>query len=77
VTGRPKADRELTAAVETSVDSVVHAAAERAAQRAAEAWREQLPGRALLTAHARLDAASPGLLEATASEVRAWQGFVF
>jgi hypothetical protein len=77
VTGRPTADRELTAAVETSVESVVHTAADRAAERAANAWREQLPGRTLLTGRPRLDAASAGLLELTANEVRAWQGFVF
>jgi hypothetical protein len=77
VTGRPTADREVTAAVETSLEAVVHAAADRAAERAAAAWRERLPGRTLLADGARLDAASPGLLTATAGEVRAWQGFVF
>jgi energy-coupling factor transporter ATP-binding protein EcfA2 len=77
VTGAPPADRELKAAVETSVESVVHTAADRAAERTAESWRERLAGRTLLAEHPRLDAASPGLLAATAEEVRAWQGFVF
>ena len=77
VTGRPTADTELKAAVETSVESVVHTAADRAAERAAAAWREQLPGRALLAGRARLDAASSGLVDKTADEVRAWQSFVF
>jgi Dynamin family len=77
VTGRPTADREVTAAVETSVEAVVHTAADHAAERAATAWREHVAGRTLLADGARLDAASAGLLGATASEVRAWQGFVF
>ncbi|MBA2476381.1 MAG: ABC transporter [Actinobacteria bacterium] len=77
VTGTPPADVELKTAVETSIDAVVHAAADRAAERAAERWSEQSAGRALLTRAPRLDAASPQLLEETADEVRAWQGFIF
>jgi hypothetical protein len=75
--GRPHGDAELTAAVETSVDGVVHAAADRAAERTAGAWQASGAGRALLGGADRLDAASPGLLERTSAEVREWQGFVF
>jgi energy-coupling factor transporter ATP-binding protein EcfA2 len=77
VTGAPAADVELQAAVRSSVDAVVHAAADRAAERAAGAWRGRPAGRALLEGAARLDAASPALLDRTREEVRAWQGHVF
>jgi energy-coupling factor transporter ATP-binding protein EcfA2 len=77
LTGAPTADAELTAAVKTSIDSVVHAAADRAAERAASSWHQHAPGRALLARAPRLEAASPRLLEQTAREVRAWQGYVF
>jgi hypothetical protein len=75
--GRSPAQRELTAAVETSVESVVHAAADRAAERAAAAWRQQAAGRGLAAAAPRLDRVSPELAARTEAEVRAWQGFVF
>jgi hypothetical protein len=77
MTGAPRADAELQAAVQSSVDGLVHAAADRAAERAAERWRERPAGRALLEGGVRLDAASPGLVDATREEVRGWQGFVF
>ena len=77
VTGGPAPDSELQAAVRSSVDAVVHAAADRAAERAATAWRDRPAGRALLADGARLDAASPELLDRTRDEVRAWQGDVF
>jgi len=77
LTGKPPADAELTAAVETSVESVVHAAADRSAERAGSSWREHLPGRALLAGGERLDAASPELAGKTGEEVRGWQRFVF
>jgi hypothetical protein len=77
VTGAPAAEQELRTAVESSVDAVVFAAADRAAERAAAAWRGRPAGRALLEGTARLDAASPDLLERTRAEVRAWQGGVF
>jgi len=75
--GAPPADAELAAAVETSIDGVVHAAADRAAERAAAAWKASPAGRALLRAQTRLDAASADLLERTSAEVREWQGYVF
>ncbi len=83
VTGGPAPDAELKAAVQSSVDGLVHTAADRAAERAAETWRQRPAGRALIEHHLkgsdpfRLDAASSGLLDATREEVRAWQGFVF
>ena len=77
VTGAPAAEQELRTAVESSVDAVVFSAADRAAERAAAAWRARPAGRALLEGTARLDAASPDLLEHTRAEVRAWQGAVF
>ena len=70
-------DAELSAAVETSIESVVHAAADRAAERAASSWRDHLSGRTLLSGAPRLEHASPELTEATAEEVRGWQGYVF
>ena len=77
VTGSPAADAELRVAVENRVESVVRAAAERAAERTARAWRERVPGRALLEDAAELERASPELEAATEEEVRAWQGVVF
>ena len=77
VTGTPSAEAELAIAVESSIESLVHAAADRAAERAAGAWRERSAGRFLLERGGRLDAASPALPEACAGEVRAWQGYVF
>jgi hypothetical protein len=77
VTGAPAAEQELRTAVESSVDAVVFAAADRSAERAAAAWRARPAGRALLEGTARLDAASPDLLDRTRAEVRAWQGAVF
>jgi Dynamin family len=77
VTGRAPADDELREAVENRVEAVVRAAAERAAERTARAWRERVPGRALLDGTTGLDRASPGLEAAAEEEVRAWQGIVF
>jgi energy-coupling factor transporter ATP-binding protein EcfA2 len=77
VTGKPAADVELKAAVESSVDLVVQAAADEAAERSAAAWRHLPGGRALLDQSPGLDAASPELLERTKAEVRSWQGYVF
>ncbi len=76
-TGAQAADAELKGAVQTGVDAVVHAAADRAAERAAAAWRGHPAGRALLEGAARIDAASSELADATAAEVRGWQGYVF
>jgi energy-coupling factor transporter ATP-binding protein EcfA2 len=77
VTGSPPPEAGLREAVRSSVDGVVHAAADRAAERVAGAWRARPAGRALLEGGHRLDAASPGLLDRTREEVRAWQGDVF
>jgi energy-coupling factor transporter ATP-binding protein EcfA2 len=77
VSGKPAADDELREAVENRVEAVVRAAAERAAERTARAWRERIPGRALLEGTTGLDRASAGLEAAAEDEVRAWQGMVF
>jgi energy-coupling factor transporter ATP-binding protein EcfA2 len=77
VTGAPTADAELKAAVESSIDGLVHAAADRAAERAHEGWRHRPAGRALLRPGDGLDAVSPDLIERTREQVRDWQGFVF
>jgi hypothetical protein len=77
VTGSPAADAELRVTVENRVEAVVRSAAERAAERTARAWRERVPGRALLESAPGLDRASPGLDSASEAEVRAWQGVVF
>ena len=77
VTGSPNADAELRMTVENRVEAVVRAAAERAAERTARAWRERVPGRALLDGAPDLDRASAELEAASEREVRAWQGVVF
>ena len=76
-TGRRSAPEELEAAVESRVEAVILAAAERAAERAARAWRDRVPGKALLADMPRLDRASERLGAETQNEVRAWQGYVF
>jgi hypothetical protein len=77
VTGRPAADAEVRAAVETSVESLVRVAAERAAERAARAWGDDAAGRALLEREGGLERPSPGLAERVEREVRDWQRGVF
>src|SRR5918994_505479 len=77
VTGAPAADAELRATVENRVEAVVRAAAERAAERTARAWRERVPGRALLLEAPGLERATTALGDAAEQEVRAWQGVVF
>jgi hypothetical protein len=76
-TGKNAGPDELEAAVENRVEAVILAGAERAAERAARAWRDRVPGKALLAEAAALDRASERLAAQTAEEVRAWQGFVF
>jgi energy-coupling factor transporter ATP-binding protein EcfA2 len=76
-TGRSAGSEELEAAVENRVEAVILAGAERAAERAARAWRDRVPGKALLVDAPPLDRASERLGERTEEEVRAWQGFVF
>jgi hypothetical protein len=77
VTGAPSADAELRMTVENRLEAVVRSAAERAAERTARAWRERVPGRALLADATGLDRASDALESATEAQVRAWQGVVF
>ena len=66
-TATPAPDTQVRAAVESSVDALVHAAADKAAEEAAGSWRARPPGRALLEDAGRLDSASPALLAATIS----------
>ncbi len=77
VTGRPAADAEVRAAVETSVESLVRAAAERAAERAARAWGDDAAGRTVLAQERGLEHPSSGLAERVEREVRDWQRGVF
>jgi hypothetical protein len=77
VTGASSADAELRMTVENRLEAVIYSAAERAAERTARAWRERVPGRALLSDTTGLDRASDALEAATEAEVRAWQGVVF
>ena len=77
VTGAPDADAELKVAVEHRVEAVIRTAAERAAERTARAWRERVPGRALLLDAPALERATAGLASSAEDEVRAWQGVVF
>ena len=77
VTGAPAAESELKVAVEHRVEAVVRAAAERAAERTARAWRERVPGRALLRAAPALERATVELATSAEDEVLAWQGVVF
>jgi hypothetical protein len=76
VTGRPAGDEELRVAVEGRVEAVIRAAVESAAERTARAWRERVPGKALLAQDPSLDRASNELGPASEREVRDWQGFV-
>jgi energy-coupling factor transporter ATP-binding protein EcfA2 len=76
-TGKSAGPEELQAAVENRVEAVILAGAERAAERAARAWRDRVPGKALLADATPLDRASERLRTRTEEEVRAWQGFVF
>jgi len=76
-TGKNAAPEELEAAVENRVEAVILAGAERAAERASRAWRDRVPGKALLAEAPPLDRASERLAARTEEEVRAWQGFVF
>ena len=77
VIGAPAADAELKVTVENRVEAVIRTAAERAAERTATAWRERVPGRALLETAPQLERASLELTQAAEEEVRAWQGVVF
>ena len=77
VTGAPAADAELKVAVEHRVEAVVRTAAERAAERTARAWRERIPGRALLSEVTGLERATSELATVAEDEVCAWQGVVF
>jgi energy-coupling factor transporter ATP-binding protein EcfA2 len=76
-TGKSGGPEELEAAVENRVEAVILAGAERAAERAARAWRDRVPGKALLADARPLDRASDELRARTEEEVRAWQGSVF
>lgn len=77
VIGAPAAGAELKVTVEHRVEAVIRTAAERAAERTATAWRDRVPGRALLAAAPELERASLDLAEEAEGEVRAWQGVVF
>ena len=77
VTGAPAADAELKETVEHRVEAVVRTAAERAAERTARAWRERVPGRALLVDVPDLERAATSLATSAEEEIRAWQGVVF
>jgi hypothetical protein len=77
VTGSPAADADLKLTVENRLEAVIRTAAERAAERTARAWRERVPGRALLDGAPELERAGAGLDAAAEDEVRAWQGVVF
>lgn len=74
---RVRAARPSSSWVENRLEAVVRTAAERASERTARAWRDRVPGRALLECAPELERASSGLEEAAADEVRAWQGVVF
>ena len=68
VTGAPAADAELKVAVEHRIEAVVRTAAERAAERTARAWRERVPGRALLLEDTGLERATNELAAAAEDE---------
>jgi hypothetical protein len=76
-TGRPGAPEELQTEVEGRVEAVILAGAERAAELTARAWRDRVPGRALLAEGNTLDRASEQFRARVEAEVRAWQGYVF
>jgi hypothetical protein len=76
ITGKAGADEELRVAVEHRVEAVIVAAGERAAERVSKAWRERVPGRALLEATPELARAAERLRADAEEQVREWQGFV-
>jgi energy-coupling factor transporter ATP-binding protein EcfA2 len=74
VSGRPPAGTELTAALETGVEALVHAAAARAAERTADAWSARPAGPPVLHASGgALARSSPELPSRTQAAVRDWQ----
>ena len=77
VTGKPPADAELRTAVESGVETLVHAEADRAAERIARDWRQEPAGRALIEDVERADRASATLPDEVAQLARDWQRDVF
>ncbi|MBX6167731.1 MAG: ABC transporter [Thermobispora bispora] len=81
LTGRPPPDRELTAALESGIESLVLSVADQAAERAVESWLAMPAGRDLLeragvSIAGRLGRSSADLPSRAAQAVRAWQGHV-
>jgi len=80
-TGRPPPDRELRAALESGIESLVLSVADQAAERAVESWLAMPAGRDLLeragvSIAGRLGRSSADLPSRAAQAVRAWQGHV-
>ncbi|HLZ37019.1 MAG TPA: dynamin family protein [Mycobacteriales bacterium] len=77
VRGRPAPGRELRAALEDTVETVVSVAAARAAERAAAAWEARPAGAALLApTDGELGRAAADLPDRLRGEVRGWQSTV-
>ena len=77
VTGRPTSSEGVQEAVETGVESLVHATADGAAEETVMTWRQTAAGRALIAGREReLSRASAELLARMGDEVREWQGAV-
>ncbi|MGY1795394.1 ABC transporter [Geodermatophilus sp. SYSU D00525] len=77
LTGRPTSADSLHGALESGVETLLHAEAGRAADRTVTAWRA-LPGGPALVAGREEDlgSVSPDFAPAAADEVRDWQGHV-
>ena len=75
-TGRAPVGQELTAALETGVESLLSDAAARAAERTAESWRARPAGAALLddpSRTQRFDRPAPDFSARSKEAVREWQ----
>ncbi|WP_029430644.1 ABC transporter [Blastococcus sp. URHD0036] len=77
LTGRPTPAEEVSGALETGVATLLRAEADRAAERTVGTWLALPGGSALLAEDAdALARVSPDFPEATAAQVRDWQGGV-
>lgn len=77
ITGAPSAANEVSAAVETSLETLVVSSSDSASERVIDAWGSLPGGPALLASAPRgHDRSSSGFRNSVGEVVRAWQGFV-
>ncbi|MEU2349812.1 GTPase domain-containing protein [Modestobacter sp. NPDC049651] len=76
LSGRLTPAADLHGALESGVETLLHAEADRAAERTVTAWRTLPGGPGLLAGYEGLDGMSPAFPGAAADAVRDWQGAV-